>query len=278
MGNDGIPKVIHYCWFGGKPLNDLAKKCIASWEKYLPDYEIKRWDESNFNIDDCQYVKEAYEQGKWAFVSDYARAYILYNEGGVYFDTDVEVIKDIREIIQNGPYLGVERFVNNLDLEGYVGLGVAAGLGMAVMPKDSIIGELLEHYHNISFLDDFNNLDGNTIVIKLSKILQKYGLEERNEIQRVGDYYIYPIEYFNPLNDVTGKLNITNNTYSIHWYSGSWLDDEHIKAKKNRYKYCPKYGDYIGKIMAGVITTYEKGGCSLVINKIKQKIIRSLCC
>ncbi len=266
-----IPKVIHYCWFGGKPLNNLALNCIASWKKYLPDYEIKRWDESNFNVNDCQYVKEAYEQEKWAFVSDYARIWILYHEGGVYFDTDVEVIKDIREIIQRGPYLGAERCIDNLVAEGYVGLGVAAGLGMAMVPRNEIIGKLLEHYRKTSFLEDLKNIDSNTVVIKLSKILKKYGLKDINEIQRVADIYIYPAEYFNPLDNGTGSLNITNNTYSVHWYSGSWLDDDHIRDKNNRYKYCKKYGEFLGKIVARVMTTYEKGGILLLVKKILKK-------
>ena len=269
-----IPKTIHYCWFGGEPLSDLAKKCIASWEKYLPDYEIKRWDESNFNINDCQYVKEAYEQGKWAFVSDYVRIWVLYHEGGVYFDTDVEVIKDIREIIQHGPYLGVERFINNLGHDGRAGLGVAAGLGMAVNFGDKIIGELLESYQSTSFADEYGDLDNNTIVIKLSRILQKYGLRNTNKIQKVGNFYIYPAEYFNPLNDATGKLHITNNTYSIHWYSASWVDDEYKIDKKNRYKYCKRYGAFVGRMIAKVVTAYEKGGVGLLIDKIKQRIIR----
>lgn len=262
-----IPKIIHYCWFGGKPLNDLAIKCIASWQKYLPDYEIKRWDESNFDINDCQYVKEAYDKGEWAFVSDYARTWILYNEGGVYFDTDVEVIKDIRELINRGPYLGVERIIKNM------GMGVNAGLGMATGLGDEIIGELLEQYRDVSFMEEYNDLDNNTIVIKLSRILQKYGLKNTEDIQKVGNFYIYPIEYFNPLNDATGKLNINDNTYSIHWYSGSWLDEEHIKVKNNRYKYCEKYGEYIGTVIASAVNAYEKGGCRLVIDKIKYKMI-----
>ncbi len=268
-----IPKIIHYCWFGGKPLNDLAQKCIASWQKYLPDYEIKRWDESNFNINDCQYVKEAYEQGKWAFVSDYVRIWVLYHEGGVYFDTDVEVIKDIREIIQHGPYLGVERFVNNLGHDGRAGLGVAAGLGMAVNVGDKIIGELLESYQSTSFADEYGDLDNNTIVIKLSRILQKNGLENRTDIQKVGNFFIYPPDYFNPLNDATGKLKITSNTYSIHWYSGSWLDDDHIINKKNRYKYCGKYGNFIGGFIARIVTAYNKGGFLFIIRKIRYKLM-----
>ena len=103
-----IPKIIHYCWFGGNPLPELAIKCIESWKKYLPDYEIKEWNESNFDINCCAYVREAYEAKKWAFVSDYARFWILYQHGGLYFDTDVELIKSIDDLIVKGAFMGCE--------------------------------------------------------------------------------------------------------------------------------------------------------------------------
>ena len=104
-----IPKIIHYCWFGGNPLPELAQKCIASWKKYCPDYEIKEWNETNFDLNCCDYVREAYEAKKWAFVSDYARFWILYHEGGVYFDTDVEVPKPIDTIVEKGSFMGCEK-------------------------------------------------------------------------------------------------------------------------------------------------------------------------
>lgn len=104
-----IPQTIHYCWFGNKPLSETAIKCISSWKKYFPNYTIKEWNENNFNINIIPYTKEAYKRGKWAFVSDYARFWILYNYGGIYFDTDVEVIKPFDIIIENGPFLGLEQ-------------------------------------------------------------------------------------------------------------------------------------------------------------------------
>lgn len=109
-----IPKVIHYCWFGGNPLPDSAKKCISSWRKYLPDYEIKEWNERNFDVKSIPYTREAYRLKKFAFVSDYARMWILYHYGGIYFDTDVEVIKPFNDIIQRGNFMGFEAQHNNL--------------------------------------------------------------------------------------------------------------------------------------------------------------------
>ena len=100
-----IPKIIHYCWFGRKPLPPLAVKCIESWKKYLPDYTIKEWNEDNFDINIVPYTREAYEVGKYAFVSDYARFYILYHHGGLYFDTDVEVIRPMDDLVGRGAFL-----------------------------------------------------------------------------------------------------------------------------------------------------------------------------
>ena len=128
-----IQKVIHYCWFGGKPIDKLGEKCIASWKKYCPDYEIKRWDESNYNLEACDYVKEAYQAKKWAFVSDYVRFDILYHYGGLYFDTDVELIKPIDDIVSKGPFMGCESHQKKST--------VAPGLGLAII--DNILSVLM---------------------------------------------------------------------------------------------------------------------------------------
>lgn len=266
MGKDKIPKVIHYCWFGSSELGEKAKKCIESWHHYFPDYEIKRWDENNFNIHDCPYVQEAYVSKKWAFVSDYARIWILYHEGGIYFDTDVEVIKDMTDIIEYGPYLGIERYIP------HVGIGVNPGLGMAAFPKDELLGEMLNEYKSSSFLEESQNLNDNTIVIKISKLLRKYGLKDKNAIQNVKGYRIYPIEYFNPLNDEIGKLVTTENTYSIHWYSATWLGERDILYKKNRYRYCSMFGNFVGIWIAKIITAYQEGGFVLLLRKAKKLI------
>ena len=131
-----IPKIIHYCWFGRNPLPESAKKCIDSWRKFLPDYEIKEWNEDNFDVNIIPYTQQAYEAKKYAFVSDYARFWILYHHGGVYFDTDVEVIRPMDDIIKKGPFMGREKGAyikatgdNTVEVKGDAGLGVAPGLG-----------------------------------------------------------------------------------------------------------------------------------------------------
>ena len=133
-----IPKVIHYCWFGRNPLPSLAIKCIESWRKYLPDYEIKEWNEDNFDVNIIPYTQEAYQVGKYAFVSDYARFWILYKYGGLYFDTDVEVIKPMDDIIARGPFMGCEKDVSDTSVASVapgLGLGVNPGRGPWVEPR-----------------------------------------------------------------------------------------------------------------------------------------------
>lgn len=206
-----IPKVIHYCWFGHKPLPKLALKCIESWKKYLPDYEIKEWNESNFDINIVQYTKEAYATKKYAFVSDYARFWILYKYGGLYFDTDVEVIRPIDDIIAKGSFMGHENE-----------LTVNPGLGLSAVPGLSFYKEILDLYATLNFVNKTGALNLTTVVEYTTRKLLKYGLNDENKIQEVANIYIYPIDYFNPISVQDGKLRITDNTRTIHHYAQSW--------------------------------------------------------
>ena len=213
-----IPKVIHYCWFGRNPLPSLAIKCIESWRKYLPDYEIKEWNEDNFDVNIIPYTQEAYQVGKYAFVSDYARFWILYKYGGLYFDTDVEVIKPMDDIIARGPFMGCEKDVSDTSV-----VSVAPGLGL--------YKEILEMYSKLSFVNKDGTYNQKTIVQYTTEILCEYGLKEGNEIQECAGVWIYPKEYFCPL-DQTLTLHITSNTRSIHHYDSSWLSPQKRIIKK----------------------------------------------
>lgn len=217
-----IPKKIHYCWFGGKPLNKLGKKCLKSWKKYFPDYEIIEWNESNFDFNCCKYVKEAYEAKKWAFVSDYARYKILYEQGGIYFDTDVEVIRSFDDILKKGAFMGCE----NPTIEERVDIN--PGLGCAVAPGLGFYREVLEDYEKSSFYNEDGSMNLYTIVQRTTDLLKKHGLKNTMEIQQVAGINIYPAEYFCPIDMRTGKLNITKNTYSIHRYAASWENKNSI--------------------------------------------------
>ena len=234
-----IPKIIHYCWFGGNPLDKLGQKCLDSWKQYFPDYEIKEWNETNFDINYCKYVKEAYQAKKWAFVSDYARFKILYEQGGVYFDTDVEVIRPFDDILSKGNYIGCER----------KGTAVNPGLGMAVAPGLGIIKEIIEDYEQSSFLKADGTYDLTTIVERTTKILKRHGLATTDKIQVIADVNIYPSEYFCPINMETGKLEITENTYSIHRFAGSWEK----KSNKFRGKIYRLINRILGKRVAGFL-------------------------
>lgn len=218
-----IPKMIHYCWFGGNPLPADAKRCIESWERFFPEYEIKEWNERNFDINCCDYVKEAYAAKKWAFVSDYARFWVLYHEGGLYFDTDVEVIKDMSDIIERGSFMGCE-----IDNHCIHGLGVNPGLGLGASPGLCLYKEILDYYERLHFFSGENITE--TVVTHTSQILRSHGWIGNGKIEQIADVTIYPPEYFCPMDYKTGKLDITPNTRSIHWYTASW-QSSYSKAK-----------------------------------------------
>ena len=211
-----IPKVIHYCWFGRNPLPESAVKCINSWKKFFPDYEIKEWNEDNFDVNMIPYTREAYEAKKYAFVSDYARFWVLYNYGGLYFDTDVEVIRSMGDIINRGPFMGIE-------IESRINVPqVNPGLGLGVNPGLGLYKDILDYYQALSFFGTDGNPNEITVVKHTTNVLIKNGLKATNNIQEIAGIWIYPADYFNPLDSLTGKLKITDNTRSIHWYMNSW--------------------------------------------------------
>ena len=226
-----IPKIIHYCWFGRNPLPELAQKCIASWKKYLPDYEIKEWNEDNFDVNIIPYTAEAYAQKKYAFVSDYARFWILHKYGGIYFDTDVEVIRPIDDIIARGNFMGFETDPNPAKgdaSEGSVapglGLGVNPGLGLGVNPGLGLIEKMMHYYDGQHFVHEAVMKNQITVVHIATKVLQDNGLKNVAGIQEVAGCYIYPAEYFCPINVTTGRIHVEKNTRTIHHYAGTWVD------------------------------------------------------
>lgn len=259
-----IPKVIHYCWFGGNELPELALKCIESWKKYCPEYEIKEWNESNFDINCCDYVREAYEAKRWAFVSDYARFKILYEHGGIYFDTDVELIRSIEDIVVKNGFMGIE----NEDYE------VNPGLGVGMPPKHALIFELLTGYHDRHFLDENGNCDLKTVVKYTTEILKKYGLSKKKEIQQCEGVYIYPKEYFCPLDYETGKLNTTENTRTIHHYKASWHSEMEAYAMKLRRKMNRLLPRKVASVMAFGIAKIKFDGWKAFFLYVIRKIRR----
>ncbi len=217
-----MEKVIHYCWFGKKPLPKLAKKCIASWKKYCPDYTIKEWNEDNFDVNCCQYVREAYAAGKYAFVSDYARYWILFQNGGLYFDTDVELIKPIQEVVEKGNFMGCETNEPDVTVNPGLGMGSEKGLDFYAL--------MLSEYEKSNFLNEDGTYNLLNIVSRTTEKLLEYGLVKNNDLQIVAGINIYPKEYFNPCDMQTGKIVCTDKTYSIHHYAASWV------SKKDKFR------------------------------------------
>ncbi len=229
-----IPKIIHYCWFGRKPLPKSALKCISSWKKYFPDYEIKEWNEDNFDINITQYTCDAYNSRKYAFVSDYARIWILYNYGGIYFDTDVEVIAPIDDIIANGAFMGFE-----INAGENRPKAVATGLGIGASKNNIIYAEILDIYKSLDFRIHNDNINPYAIVRITTDILTAHGLNDTIGIQSIEGISIYPADYFNPLDSLTGKLKLSPNTRTIHWYDYSWSSPA-MRLKKRIGKFIRK--------------------------------------
>lgn len=222
-----IPKIIHYCWFGGRALPDDVVKCIESWKRYCPDYEIREWNEENFDVNANMYISQAYAAKKFAFVSDYARFWILNQCGGVYFDTDVEVIKPLDDLITAGPFMGCERKDERVDE-----IFVAPGLGMAAEAGMPFLKAMVEKYDGMQFLMEDGSMNKTTIVTYTTDKLKTYGLTAGKEIQRAGGFNIYPADYFCPIDSKSGDIRITKRTHTIHHYSATWLTGSE-KMKKN---------------------------------------------
>ncbi|WP_165249380.1 glycosyltransferase family 32 protein [Adlercreutzia sp. ZJ141] len=217
-----IPKVIHYIWFGGNQLSPLAKRCIASWEKYCPDYEIKRWDESNFDVMQNRYCREAYEAKKWAFVSDYARLWILTHEGGIYMDTDVEVLGSLDLFLDEEAFSGFESETQ-----------IPTGL-MACRDSFPLFVRLLRDYDNRVFLKPDGTFDTTTNVIYITEACLDEGLVLNGEKQTIAGFTLYPQDYFCPKDYRTKQLRLTKNTRTIHHFDGSWLPPEVGEFQRRR--------------------------------------------
>lgn len=242
-----IPKIIHYCWFGRGPLPELAQKCIASWKKYLPDYEIKEWNEDNFDVNIIPYTAEAYQAKKYAFVSDYARFWVLYKYGGIYFDTDVEVIRPIDDIVERGNFMGFETGPKLQLKEDASEASVNPGLGMGVAPGLGLIKKMLDFYEGKHFKFIPDGIGQLTIVHIATEVLNQAGLKQQPGIQLVNDVWIYPTEYFCPINLKTGRIHIEANTRTIHHYAGTW-QDKHFSFKEFIKKVLPE--NVLLKVMA----------------------------
>ena len=206
-----IPKKIHYCWFGRGPMPELALKCIESWHRYMPDYEYKLWNEDSFDIDCNQYVKEAYEAKKFAFVSDYVRLFALYSEGGIYMDTDVEVLKPYDDLLSLPAFTGYEGSKYRPPVTGT----------MASESGGIWVSEQLAEYDHAHFVKPDGSLDLTTNTTRITELMRKNGFVPNGKKQIYKDLHVFPIEYFCP-RQTTGEVLITKDTYCDHHFMGSW--------------------------------------------------------
>lgn len=233
-----IPKIIHYIWFGKGKKSELIDNCINSWKKYCPDYEIIEWNEDNFDINSNKYVKEAYENKKWAFVSDYVRLYALYNQGGVYLDTDCELLANI------------DRFLDNNAFSGYESKNLIPTAIMGAEKGNKWIKLLLDYYNDLSFYNSDGSLNTTTNVDTITDLTKRtYKCNFDGQLLKINDAFtIYPVDYFCPKNNDTGIITLTKNSYAIHHFNASWRKPYYLKLREKRHNFYEKYGEEQGKI------------------------------
>ena len=221
-----IPKKIHYCWFGGGEKSTLIKQCIDSWEKFAPDCEIIEWNESNYDVTKNSYMSQAYQAKRWGFVPDYARLDIVYEYGGIYLDTDVELIRPIDELLNGTGFCGFEHADHNAIFSVNTGSGFGAEKG------DAVIRIMRDYYDEISFVNDDATLNLQPSPRFNTDALRKLGLRCDNSMQQIGAITVYPYEYFCPVNWKTHKCTTTPNTFSIHHFDASWLSAQEKKKRR----------------------------------------------
>lgn len=215
-----IPKIIHYCWFGRNEKPKLAEKCIRSWHKYCRGYQFIEWNEDNFPIDQYPYAKFCLEQKRYAFLSDFVRLVVVYENGGIYFDTDVELIRPLDHLLENDAFFGFET-------EEYV----ATGLGFGAAKGNLLLKEMIDDYAD-SFAQAKENYQFIPCPKLNTRIFLNHGLVQNGEMQNIAGALILPADYMNPYDDPTGRLNKTENTVSIHWYAKSWMSKRKILRSK----------------------------------------------
>lgn len=239
-----IPKKIHYCWFGKGELPLRERRCIASWKKHMPNFELVLWNETNFDVETCAFTSEAYKYKKYAFVSDYVRLYALVNYGGIYLDTDVEILKPFSEFVVFDAF-------GSFETPNVIQTGVIASI-----PNGVLVTKMFQYYKNKTFVlkDGTLNQVANSRI--LTDILLEDGLVLNNLRQSLSYFELFPTEYFCPINQATQEIEITENTYCIHYLSGSWM------TRKN--KITRKLKSFIGKVFGFKTVKFIR---KIIVNK-----------
>ncbi len=259
-------KTIHYCWFGGAVFPEHAKKSIESWSQFAPHFDVKEWNEENFDVLQCSFVAEAYEAKNYAFVSDYARLKIMYDNGGIYMDVGSELIQDIEALIhEHAPLIALENQTKT----------ASSGLIFACEPANPLIYEALQVYHSINYDDSNEFREKHTTNKIISRIFEKRGFLRKDELQIIDGWTILPTRYFDPLYSFGGHV-LGDDTYSVHYSSGSWISPQLQYKKKFVQKFAPYLGRRLSQIFGRVIGEIKHEGMVKGLRKLwaiaKQKM------
>ena len=253
-----IPKKIHYCWFGRGEKPKLAKKCIESWKIFFPGYKIIQWNEKNFDITKIDFMKKAYEDKKWAFVSDVVRALVVYEYGGLYFDADVEIVHSYMDILTDD----VEAFLG-FENDGYVN----SGLGFGAVKGHPFFKKLIEEYEKLDYEQYKGRISDVACPIITTNLLMQEGLIKEDRKQIVSGVTIYPTSYFAPRNYRTGKIKKTDLMHSIHWYNASWQDENKKQEQERLRKLSSIVGIKTAEILYGITSCIKNEGLNQYIKK-----------
>lgn len=263
-----IPKIIHYCWVGGKPKPQSVLYCIESWKRCCPDYEIREWNESNYDFTKNEYMRQAYEAKKWGFVPDYARLDIVYEYGGIYLDTDVEMLRSFDELLEHSSFFGFED-------TGEGKYYIACGLGFGSEPYNPLLKELRDYYDNISFFREDGSLDLLPAPRHNTPIFEDHGVLMNNSLQKIRGNVFFPSEYFCPKIFKTGKTHVTHKTFSIHHFSASWMDEKIRKEISHNQAVCLRWGNVLGRKLLWLESVWSKYG---FLGSLKRLLIRAYEC
>lgn len=257
-----IPKIIHYCWFSGEPFDQKTKDCMDTWRKMCPDFEIRECNANNFDINCNDFVREAYNAGKWAFVSDYARLYLLYRYGGIYLDADVELIKGLERFLRYPAFMGEER-------KGWISAGV-----IGAEPGNDCIKTFLDYYTDKHFLKPDGSYDQTTNVqIITHNLFESYGFLLNGKKQRLGNLlYVYPTDYFSPKDSITGEIHITDNTYAIHHFNNGWKDSANIASQLMEKKLSTIFPPSFSLLLTEIFSAPKKEGILCFYRKKHHEI------
>lgn len=227
-GTQKVPKVIHYFWFSGDPFPEKVRKCLDSWKKFCPDYEIKEWNLNNYSTDN-EFCKQALKNKDWAFASDFGRCDVLYRYGGIYLDTDVELVKNIDDLLCDDGFMCFESKA-----------GIDPGSGMGAICGHHILEEIRNKYYNLSYINDDGTINHPSIIRIYTDVLESYGLILNAEYQKVDGLAIYPPLVMSPYSYMTGRLQTYDKTYAIHHWVSAWISSKVRKEIDERKKYFEK--------------------------------------